>query len=187
MRDCDLVSSPLYPLYRFTPDGKVYTRYHQKEWRERVIRTNNDHMGYKVISLTDASGKRRFKHLHRVMAEVFIPNPNNLPCVNHKDENVNNNDITNLEWCSYAYNNHYNDHMKRCVKGLLKCAESRRIPVIAISKNGEQQVFKSIMEASLMTGTHDGDICRCLANKRKTAGGYTWQRLDKEEKNEDNT
>lgn len=45
--------------------------------------------------------------LHRLLAEAFIPNPDNLPCVNHKDENKLNNSIDNLEWCSYSYNNSY--------------------------------------------------------------------------------
>ena len=133
-------------------------------------------MGYKILQVVDANGKRRNKYLHRIMAEVFIPNPDNLPCVNHKDENIYNNNVSNLEWCSHSYNNHYGNHMQKCIKGILKVAESRRIPVIAISKDGKQQEFKSISEASTETGTRDGDICRCLANKRKTAGGYTWKK-----------
>ena len=176
MEDCNLVSSPLYPLYRFTPDGKVYTRYHGKEWRERVIRTNNDHMGYKVLKIIDANGKRRNKYLHRIMAEVFIPNPDNLPCVNHKDENIYNNNVSNLEWCTYAYNNAYGNHVQNCRKGILKAATNREIPVIGISKDGKQQEFESMEKAAEATGTYAANIRQCIHNQRKTAGGYTWKK-----------
>ena len=48
------------------------------------------------------------------MAEAFIPNPDNLPCVNHKDENKHNNRVDNLEWCTYKYNNEYNGRIDKC-------------------------------------------------------------------------
>ena len=51
--------------------------------------------------------------VHRLVAEAFIPNPNNYPCVNHKDEDKTNNHVGNLEWCMYAYNSSYNDKGKR--------------------------------------------------------------------------
>ena len=47
------------------------------------------------------------KHIHRLVAETFIPNPDNLPVVNHKDENKLNSSVDNLEWCTYKYNNNY--------------------------------------------------------------------------------
>ena len=60
----------------------------------------------------------RSKSVHRLVAQAFIPNPNNLPCVNHKDLNPLNNCVENLEWCSYYYNNHYDNATSRRVDGV---------------------------------------------------------------------
>ena len=51
--------------------------------------------------------------VHRVVADAFIPNPNNYPCINHKDENPANNKVENLEWCTYKYNNNYGTFAER--------------------------------------------------------------------------
>lgn len=59
--------------------------------------------GYKAIDLC-VLGKRKAHRIHRLIATAFIPNPLNLPCVNHKDGNKLNNDISNLEWCTYSEN-----------------------------------------------------------------------------------
>jgi hypothetical protein len=70
--------------------------------------------GYRRLVLSDISGKHHIVYLHRLVAYMFIPNPNNLPLINHKDENPSNNCIDNLEWCTVQYNNIYNNvHLKR--------------------------------------------------------------------------
>lgn len=62
--------------------------------------------GYKQVSL-HKSGKQDTKTVHRLVAEAFLPNPNNLPYINHKDEDKTNNDVSNLEWCTHQYNTEY--------------------------------------------------------------------------------
>lgn len=60
------------------------------------------------------NGKTEAKLIHRLVAQAFIPNLDNLPCINHKDENPSNNCVDNLEWCSYKYNNEYNSRIDKC-------------------------------------------------------------------------
>lgn len=54
--------------------------------------------------------------IHTLVAMAFIPNPNNLPCVNHIDENKSNNSLDNLEWCTWQYNNTYGTRVQRAVE-----------------------------------------------------------------------
>lgn len=62
--------------------------------------------GYLMVTLRKNGVKKNCK-VHRLVAEAFIPNADNLPCINHRDANRKNNEKTNLEWCSYLYNNQY--------------------------------------------------------------------------------
>lgn len=66
------------------------------------------------------TGRIRFNHdyVHRLVAIAFIPNPNNLPCINHKDCDPTNNCMDNLEWCDWKYNNNYADHNAKIAKAL---------------------------------------------------------------------
>ena len=67
----------------------------------------SDKDGYKEVGLRDVRGIRKFKRVHRIVAEAFIKNPNNYKFINHKDNNPSNNNMNNLEWCSIEYNNKY--------------------------------------------------------------------------------
>ena len=106
--------------------------------------------------------KKRKAHLvHRLVAKAFIPNPDQLCEVNHKDENKLNNTVNNLEWCNSEYNCNYGMRNKKLSK-----------PVICIETG---IVYPSILDAGKQTGinhTHLGDVAR---GKRKTAGGYHWK------------
>ena len=68
--------------------------------------------GYLKVNLCK-NGKVKIYSLHRLVAKTFIPNPDNLPCVNHKDEDKTNNYPYNLEWCTHEYNNNYGTHNER--------------------------------------------------------------------------
>ena len=67
-----------------------------------------------VTTILSKDGKTKCFSVHKLVAEAFIPNPDNLPCVNHKDENKHNNKVDNLEWCTYKYNNEYNGRVDKC-------------------------------------------------------------------------
>lgn len=74
--------------------------------QERILKQRSDKNGYKEIALSK-DGKLHFFRCHRLVAMAFIPNPNHFPVINHKDEDVTNNMVSNLEWCSVSYNTRY--------------------------------------------------------------------------------
>ena len=82
--------------YYITQDGKVF----RNETERKTCLSNK---GYKIVSFWK-DGKQKKYNLHRIIAEIFVPNPNNKPCVNHIDGNKLNNNYNNLEWVSWKEN-----------------------------------------------------------------------------------
>ena len=107
--------------------------------------------------------------VHRLISLTFIENPNNLPCVNHIDENKDNNAVSNLEWCTNKYNSNYGTATNRTAAKVKKS-------VIQLTK--EQTVineFSSATEASSITGISRPSIVNCCKKIYKTAGGFIWR------------
>lgn len=80
--------------------------YYGKQVYPETIMNTFESNGYIMVTLRKDGTKHNYK-VHRLVAKAFIPNPNNYPCINHKDCNRKNNTVENLEWCTYYYNNHY--------------------------------------------------------------------------------
>lgn len=94
-------------LYQISNYGKV------KSVRNNIIRkTTYGGKGYERINLV-VNGKTKYYYIHRLVAEAFIPNNEKKQCVNHKDNNILNNNANNLEWCTHKENNNYKDHNLR--------------------------------------------------------------------------
>lgn len=83
-----------------------------RKYKERLLKPEITKDGHLRVVLCDGGVKNRV-FVHRLVAEAFIPNPNNYPVINHKDEDPSNNNVDNLEWCSVAYNNAYNNRHQR--------------------------------------------------------------------------
>lgn len=97
--------------YAITSCGRVWSHISQRflkpaEWGRKGS-------GYKRVTLTNANGEQKHHLIHRLVAEAYIPNPNNLPQINHIDENPSHNWVGNLEWCDNYYNETYNNRMER--------------------------------------------------------------------------
>lgn len=135
----------------------------------------------------------KIKFIHRLVAAAFIPNPENLPCVNHKDENPSNNHVENLEWCTQKYNMNYGICVERRKRSFVKNnsfvkANATKIKnhsrgaeksVYCISKEGNIVAFyESITFASKETNISKGHIGECCKHKRHSAGGYIWRYKD---------
>lgn len=152
-------------LYEISSSGRV-----KGIKRNRFLTLKNTDCGYLKVNLSKPYGDKKGHSLrtfivHRLVAEAFIPNPDNLPCVNHKDENKHNNSVDNLEWCSHAYNDNYgtrNSRMSAKKSTAIKCVETGK-------------VFKSIREAALFANRKESTISSCLSGKTKTSGGYHWE------------
>lgn len=85
----------------------------------RVLSTRDNGNGYKGVMFCKEH-KLYQMYVHRLVAEAFIPNPNNYPVVNHKDENKGNNSRYNLEWCDGSYNNNYGTRTQRWYETRIK-------------------------------------------------------------------
>ena len=107
--------------------------------------------------------------MHRLVAKAYISNPDNLPQINHKDENIRNNCVNNLEWCTAKYNCNYGTRNSRR-------AESQSKEVSQYSKDGKLiATYKSTKIASENTGIGRFNIINVCNNNHKTAGGYVWK------------
>ncbi len=98
--------------YIINEDGTIISLYTHKPIKQYIGRG-----GYPSVVLKGNDGKQHHEYIHKLLAEKFIPNPNNLPTINHKDENRLNYSLNNLEWVTYQYNNTYNNrHLKASEK-----------------------------------------------------------------------
>lgn len=90
----------------------IETKTGTRKYKEKILKPEITKDGHLRVVLCKA-GKKKRVFVHRLVAEAFIPNPNNLPVINHKDENPANNCVENLEWCTIAYNNVYNNRHQK--------------------------------------------------------------------------
>lgn len=150
---------------------------------EKFLSTTAKANGYIQTTLTKDKSKKHFS-VHRLVAQVFIPNPDNKPCINHKDGNRSNNNVNNLEWCTHSENNlhAFRTLNKAPTKGCLGkfgAEHHSSKPVIQWSLSGQMlNTFAGQHEASRMTGVNRGNISGAISGRYKTAGGFNWTYKD---------
>jgi len=133
-----------------------------------------DAEGYYIIGLSKDGIKKNLK-VHRLVALTFIPNPKNLPFVNHKDENKLNNNINNLEWCTQEYNNAYGTRNKRISQTTTK---NSVIMCDKITHKPIQEFLNANIAAKELGYNTSAHIYQVLKGERQTACGYWWKYKD---------
>ena len=154
-------------LYAITSCGKVYS-YRRKKFLKPVCEKN----GYLRVNLYK-DGEMKHYYVHRLVAEAYLPNPEGLPQVNHKDENKANNCLQNLEWCDPKYNNNYGTRND-------KVASSRKKPILQYDLEGN--FIKEWPSTTDVGKEFIKGINHCLKGRNKTAYGYIWKYKNEEDK-----
>lgn len=137
-----------------------------KYGKERILKVFNIN-GYQYVHLCRDGEKPKNMLVHRLVAQAFLPNPDNLQDVNHKDENKTNNNVNNLEWCDRKYNINFGTRNERAAKAKSKAVRCIETGVI----------YASTMEVQRELGFAQQSICNCCNGKQynKTCGGYHWE------------
>ena len=136
---------------------------------ERIVRQHKNSCGYMLVGLSKSGVQKQYL-VHRLVAEMFIPNPNNYLEINHIDENKTNNCSRNIEWCSRSYNKHYN-------KNALKAGTKLKKAVLQYSLDGIYITeYDSVKQAIRQTGI--SHISECCNFKLSSSGGYIWRFKD---------
>ena len=141
----------------------------------RIVRVHNNGRGY-LFALLWKNGDVKREYVHRIVASAFILNPQNLPQVNHKDENKLNNQADNLEWCTSKYNNHYNNRHAKNIKARKDNGNCRVI--IAYDLYGN---FVKRYDCSLeleKDGFNRRNVYKVCNGKAKTHNGYIFRFKD---------
>lgn len=163
-------------LYKVSDRGNVFSvgrmSLHGRKIGGRMLKPRHNKDGYLRVNLYN-NGKRKTKYIHRLVTEVFIPNPNNLPQVNHRDEDKTNNNVENLEWCTSKYNTNHGTRTERL---------SKKVRAVNI-ETGEVVTFKSTVEArnegytaatSACRGVYESPNGKLIGGDGRTYKGYRW-------------
>lgn len=158
-------------LYQVSSYGRVKS-FHKKE--PHILSSCVGIHGYISVLLHDGKGNKKNKRVHRLVAQAFIPNTNNYPYVNHKDENKTNNCAYNLEWCTAKYNTNYGTCKDRI-------ASSNSKPILKYDLEGNYVCeYKSMAEAERIEGINHASICICCNGRVSYQGNCIWIYKDEE-------
>ena len=155
--------------YQVSNKGRIKSLKRKNVTEDKILAPRLDKDGYALVNLRKNNHRTTFK-IHRLVAQHFIPNPNNLPCINHKDEDKTNNNVDNLEWCDVKYNNNYRNRNSRLPQNKLNNPYTSK-PIQCIETG---IIYPSISEASRQ-------LKQCIHVECKSSGGYHWKYYNKKE------
>ena len=159
-------------FYLVSNFGRVKSKIRPKS-RGIILKQQLNKDSYYTVHLSCPTHKKLVT-VHRLVATAFLPNPDNLPSINHKDENKQNNCVWNIEFCTIAYNDRYGTRNIKCSMAQ-KNDKRRSKPVVCYNRNKEfLAYYPSIAEAQRHTGIHKASISRVCRNGGGHSGGYLW-------------
>lgn len=163
--------------YQISNFGRVKSLWFGKE---KILKPIEHSQGYLTVILYKNRKIKTIK-IHRLVAEAFISNPHNYPCVNHKDENPANNCVDNLEWCTQKYNVNYGNCQQRRVAKIdwkeisRKRTEKLSKTVLQYTKDGKFVREWSSTQECGRNGFNQGAVSLCCNGKLKSHKGYIWR------------
>ena len=163
--------------YEISNMGNVASLKFARGENRRLLKQSKNTWGYSQVTLSKNKEKRN-KVVHRLVAEAFIDNPNNLPQVNHIDENKSNNRADNLEWCDSEHNVNHGSRTARVSNTLKK-------PVIATLPDGTEEYYKSVKDAAEILNISHTSISAAIHRRRrhKKSKGREWRFANNEHGN----
>lgn len=167
-----------FDKYYISKNGEILCVNYMKTNKCKLLKKQSTLEGYHFVQLSK-NGKIFNKRINRLVAETFIPNPDNLPQVNHIDEDKTNNKVNNLEWCTAKYNNCYGSRLKKMAK-----TKSKR--VLGYNKDGVLIYLFDKIKDSGKYGFCEGHISSCCNGKRNSHKNIIWKFADNKEDNKDN-
>lgn len=189
--------------YQVSNTGEVKSLNYNSSGKSKLLKQIADKKGYNRVGLCK-NGKRKYYFVHRLVAMTFIPNPDNLPIINHKDEDKINNNVNNLEWCTYEYNNNYGtkkERLSKSMKGKKGCWYEKQLSeehkkkiskslkgknskaILMYDKEGNFiKRFDSTADANEYFGKdrYCSSISNCLRGRTKTIYNYIFKYEDEE-------
>lgn len=184
-------------LYEVSNLGKVKSLNYNNTKQEKILSQVKKDNGYLYVNLYQKGNSKNFR-VHRLVANAFIDNPSNLPCVNHKDENKENNQVYNLEWCTHKYNTNYGTTQQRKVANTdYKAFQDKRVASTdwktkvantdykTIAEKQSKKVYQYTKDGKLIkiwlstrecgrNGFDQRNVSACCRGKLKTHKGYIW-------------
>lgn len=158
--------------YQVSNKGDVISLNFNRSGEAKTLKPGKSHNGYYSVKLSKNNELRSYR-INRLVAEAFIPNPDNKPTVNHINHDITDNSVENLEWathieqCDQKWREHLHILNKAWCSKEVRCIETGII-------------YKSAMEAQRCTGVNQGNLIQHLKGKYKTCGGFHWEYTRKE-------
>lgn len=169
-------------LYEVSNWGRVRSlvdNHGKRRIQPKVLKSAKNEWGYHRVVLCNKYGKKNF-FVHCLVAKAFLDNHQNLPFINHKDENPSNNCVWNLEWCTQKYNINYGTRTERMAKARVNHpALSRRVLQYDLKGNLIRE-WPSVKEVHRQTGWNFSNIANCCRQlpHHKTVYGFVWRYAD---------